>query len=95
MHEELNPLARQIISLLVFEETFGQLLEDVKNVSRNAVSDELKTLIAQDFVKPCRELETGTSSGLLFDSDKLESYSFRLSAKGMKMLEIILKSTKK
>lgn len=95
MHEELNDLARQIISLLVFEETFGHLLEDVKGISRNEISDELKTLIAQDFVKPCRDLETDTSSALLYDSDRLDRYSFRLTAKGMKMLENILKSTKK
>lgn len=94
MHDELNALARQIISLLVFEETFQNLLEDIKDTSRNQVSDELKTLIVQDFVRPCRDLETKTSSGLLYDSDKLENYSFRLTAKGVKMLENILKSTK-
>ena len=87
MQERLNPLAESILSMLIFEESFGHLLSDLPKENAFAVADELKNLIVRDYVKPCRDLDNDTGSGILYDSDKLTSYSFVLTARGISYLE--------
>lgn len=86
MEEKLNPLAETIISRLVFEESFVSILSEIRNESEFSIGDELKTLIVKDYVKPCRDLENDSSSGVLFDSDRLRDYSFTLTGKGISYL---------
>ena len=62
MEEQLDPLAEQIISLLVF-----------------------------DYARPYRDIENDTTSGILYDSDHLNGYSFTLTARGITYLENNLK----
>lgn len=91
MEEEISPLAREVVSLLVFEETYENIASELPHASAYAVADEIKTLIARDMVKPCRDIATGKSSGFIYDSDRMADYSFTLTAKGMGWLEKILK----
>jgi hypothetical protein len=91
MEEELNPLAKEVILLLVFEEPYGNIISELKSASEYAVTDELKHLIAKDFVKPCKDIVTGKSSGFIYDSDRMQDYSFMLTAKGISYLETFLK----
>ncbi len=91
MEEELNPLAKEVISLLVFEETFENITSEVNHANPYAVADEIKTLIAKDIIKPCKDIVMGKSSGFIYDSDRMKDYSFTLTAKGMELLEILLK----
>lgn len=91
MDEQLDPLAVDIISLLVFEETFEQMVDELPQHSQYAIADELKNLMVKDYARPCRELESGKSSGILYDSDHLNAYSFTLTAKGINYLENNLK----
>jgi hypothetical protein len=91
MEEELSGLAKKIVSLLVFEETFDHIVEDVKDASRYAVADEIKTLIGKDLLHPRKDLVSGKTSGFIYDSDHMEQYSFALTAKGMSLLENLLK----
>lgn len=86
-NERLDPLAEKIISMLVYEETFVNLLEDLRGFNEYAVADELKQLIAKDFVRPCRDVENDKKSGVLYDSDRMASYSFTLTGKGLTYLE--------
>lgn len=91
MEEQLDPLAEQIISLLVFEETFEQMVSELPQFSQYAIADELKNLIVKDYARPYRDIETDTTSGILYDSDQLKAYSFTLTAKGITYLENNLK----
>lgn len=95
MEEELDPLAEKIISLLVFEETFDQMVSELAPINRYAIADELKRLIVKDYARPCREIESNTSSGILYDSDQLHAYSFTLTARGITYLENNLKVKQK
>jgi len=87
MEEHLNQLAESIIALLVFEERFESVVDEIPQESRFAVADELKSLIAKDLIRPVRALDSNTNSGVLFDSDRLSDYSFTLTAKGIAHLE--------
>lgn len=89
--EELNPLAKEIISLLVFEEDLEKLLEETTELNKYAVRDELRGLIVKEFVKPAREIATDIRKGFIYDSDRMEEFSYCLTAKGYKYLEDILK----
>jgi hypothetical protein len=91
MEEELSSLAKKIISQLVFEETFDHIVEDVKDAGKYAIADEIKMLIAKDILHPRRDLISGKTSGFIYDSDHMEHYSFGLTAKGISLLENLLK----
>ncbi len=91
MEEQLDPLAEQIISLLVFEETFEQMVSELPQFSQYAIADELKNLIVKDYARPYRDIENDTTSGILYDSDHLKAYSFTLTARGITYLENNLK----
>lgn len=89
--DELTPLAREIISLLVFEEEYNKIIAETTEVNKYAVKDELKGLIVKDFVKPATEIETGIRKGFIYDSDSMHEFSYCLTAKGYRYLEKILK----
>ena len=91
MADKLEPLTLQLMSLLMFEESFESILHEMKPHSEYTISDELKLLIAKDWIKPCKHIETNTNSGVLYDSDQLKAYSFVLTAKGLHELELQLK----
>lgn len=73
--------------MLIFEEQFEVLVSEIKDEKSNHIADELKSLIVKDFVRPCRELESGKASGFMYDSDQLSHYSFTLTKKGLDYLE--------
>jgi len=89
--DELNPLAEKIISMLIFEENFNHILDESGEKRKSVVQDEVKQLIATDYVKPTANIETGRRSSIHYDSDKMQDYSFQLTGKGMKYLELKLK----
>ena len=91
MVDKLDPMTLQLLSLLVFEEAFESIVEEMNQYSSFTVADELKWLIAKDWIKPCKHLETETNSGVLYDSDQLNAYSFVLTARGLTQLEMQLK----
>ena len=91
MPDKLEPLTLQLMSLLMFEESFEAILNEMKPHSEYTVADELKLLIAKDWIKPCKNIETNTNSGVLYDSDQLKAYSFVLTSKGLHALELQLK----
>lgn len=91
MPDKLEPLTLQLMSLLMFEESFEAILNEMKPQSEYTVADELKLLITKDWIKPCKNIETNTNSGVLYDSDQLKAYSFVLTSKGLHALELQLK----
>jgi hypothetical protein len=91
MVDKLEPMTVQLMSLLVFEEAFDSIIQEMHEYSSYTVADELKWLIAKDWIKPCKHIETATQSGVLYDSDQLSAYSFVLTARGLTQLELQLK----
>lgn len=89
--DRLNKLAEKIISLLIFEERFEHILEEIPDFKKSHVADELKLLISKDYVRPCRDLENESKSGVIYDSDKMIDYSFTLTSKGLNYLEAFIK----
>ncbi|MCC6818311.1 MAG: hypothetical protein IT245_05430 [Bacteroidia bacterium] len=87
--ERLEPLSESILALLIFEESFVNILSELPKEKESHVADELKQLMVKDFVRPCREIESDKRSGFLYDSDKLSLYSFTLTRKGIEYLEAI------
>lgn len=89
--DRLSELSEKIIRLLIFEERFENILEDVQGEKHSHIADELKQLISRDLVRPVRDIETATASGILYDSDMLKDYSFTLTSKGITYLETFIK----
>lgn len=90
MEQRLNSLAEKIMSLLIFEEHFQSILSEIPEASPYHLADELKTLIVKDYIRPCRDIDNNSVSGILYDSDKLGSYSFALTARGLAYLEFYI-----
>lgn len=84
----LNETSKKIISLLLFEETFEAIYEEMQPISKNILADELKFLISKDYIKPVRNINNGYNSSILYDSDQLFDYSFKISAKGIEILNL-------
>lgn len=91
--EEISELGLKILGLIVFEETLYHILEDLREERKHHVVDEIKYLIMKELVRPCQNIETKSSSGLMFDSDKMNEYSFIITAKGLTILEKQIKKT--
>jgi hypothetical protein len=89
--DRLSTLSEKIIRLLIFEERYEHILEEIKGEKHSHIADELKLLIARDMVRPCRDLETEKASGILYDSDSMKDYSFTLTSKGLSYLEKFIK----
>ena len=87
----LSVLSEKIIRLLIFEERFEHILEEIPGEKHTYIADELKQLIARDMVRPVRDIETAKPSGILYDSDMLKDYSFTLTSKGISYLETFIK----
>lgn len=85
--EKLSELSEKIIGMLVYEETYVHLLEDLREEKEYAVADELKLLIAREYVRPCRDVENDSRSGVMYDTDRMRAYSFTLTGKGLNYLE--------
>lgn len=89
--DNLSSLSKEIILLLTFEEAFDNIIVETTDANKYAVRDELRGLIVKDLVKPAAELETGIRKGFTYDSDRMQEYSYCLTAKGYSCLENILK----
>ena len=87
--ERLNQLAEKILSVLVYEEPFEKVVAELYPENRHAIADEIKLLISKVLVKPCRYLEDGSDSGMHYDSDRMDLYSFTLTSKGVEYLEAV------
>ena len=66
-------------------------MSELPKFSHYAIADELKNLIVKDYARPYRDIENDTTSGILYDSDHLNGYSFTLTARGITYLENNLK----
>ncbi|MBI1185110.1 hypothetical protein GC194_12615 [bacterium] len=84
----LDPVEKEILLSLTFEESLQNLLEETSE-KPPVVIDALKTLLAKDMVQA---FATDPTSGQLkstafFDSDNLFEFMFRATAKGLNALD--------
>ena len=85
--ERINSLGESILNLLLFEETFDHIADELKEYNQNVIQDEIKSLIVIDFIKPVKDLETKKLSGIIYNSDNLREFSYQITAKGIQYLE--------
>ncbi|MBL7838277.1 MAG: hypothetical protein JNM67_12230 [Bacteroidetes bacterium] len=85
--EQLEKLSERILSLLIYEEQFETIINELRDEKAAYVADELKMLIVKDYIRPCRDIVNDVRSGFLYDSDQLDNYSFTLTGKGLAYLE--------
>ncbi|MDP2175397.1 MAG: hypothetical protein Q8K70_05745 [Bacteroidota bacterium] len=85
--DEISELGVKVLGLIIFEETLNHILEDLRNEKKQHVIDEIKYLIMKELIRPCANIETKSKSGLMFDSDMMNEYSFIITAKGLSFLE--------
>ena len=81
--ERINSLGESILNLLLFEETFDHIADELKEYKQNVIQDEIKSLIVIDFIKPVKDLETKKLSGIIYNSDNLREFSYQITAKGI------------
>jgi hypothetical protein len=93
--EEISELGIKVLGLIIFEETLMHILEDLRKEKKHHVIDEIKYLIMKELVRPCTNIETKSRSGLMFDSDMMNEYSFIITAKGLELLEKQMKKSQK
>lgn len=85
--ERINSLGESILNLLLFEETFDHILDDLKPIKQNVIQDEIKSLIVLDLIKPVKDLDSLKTSGIIYNSDNLREFSYKITAKGISYLE--------
>lgn len=85
--ERINSLGESILNLLLFEETFDHISDELKQYKQNIIQDEIKSLIVLDLIKPVKDLESNKFSGIIYNSDNLREFSYQITAKGISYLE--------
>ncbi len=88
--ERINELGESILNLLIFEETFEHIIDELKPIKQNLIQDEIKSLIVLDFIKPVKDLDSLKPSGIIYNSDNLSEFSYKITAKGINYLEKFL-----
>lgn len=83
----MNPLEREILSLLTFPESFNSILDEVKSgQSAPVVADALKNLITDKWVVPLNR-ETGKANpGAVYDTDDMHQFNYRATTKGLDLI---------
>lgn len=89
---ELEPLEKEIISKLIFDEHFENIIADCKSLAiPTVIADILKYLIHHKLVVAKYHVEpvqgrSKSKSGFMYDSDRMKDYTYRITSKGIKCL---------
>ena len=84
---EIDNIEKSILQKMIFSESFENLLNDCSKIApANVVKDILKMLLHHKLVvaTPIGKVQ---KSGFMFDSDNMQCYTYRITAKGLKKLE--------
>lgn len=86
---EPDEIDLKVMNLLLFEETFGKIAEELPTYSPNILADVLKHLIVKGWVTPV-QFDSRKSFGkqsMFLETDGMRSAYFRLTTKGINLLE--------
>ena len=73
----------EVLSRLIFPETYDVLLEETR-LPRGALRDDLITLINLRLIEVWQSASLEINRTTSYDSDHIEEYTFRATAKGLK-----------
>ena len=73
----------EVLSRLIFPETYDVLLEETR-LPRGALRDDLITLINFRLIEVWQSASVEINRSTSYDSDHIEEYTFRATAKGLK-----------
>lgn len=81
---ELDPLEREILNKLTFEETYKNLVDELSEKKLNIVDRFINSLVEKDYVKAKGVLEQGKT--FIRNEDNLKTLSFIITSKGLDAL---------
>lgn len=73
----------EVLSRLIFPETYDVLLEETR-LPPGALRDDLITLINYRLIEVWQNASVEINRTTSYDSDQIEAYTFRATAKGLK-----------
>lgn len=85
----MEPLESAVLSLLMFPESFGSIVDECEIPStKHIIGDVLKKLMHDELVMPLFDDGNGNyRRSLGYDSDFLDHYRYQITAKGLKKLQ--------
>jgi len=74
-----------VLENLIFPETITKLIEDTK-IEKHILQDVIKQLIKKGLVSTVLNTNLTAATEIYYDSDHMESYAYKLSARGFAAL---------
>lgn len=89
----MDELEIAVLELLLFPEHFENIVSECKvKVGRHVIGDALKTLLHDKYASPLRLDENGKyERSIGYDSDDMEAFHYQITAKGIDMLNSVVK----
>jgi predicted transcriptional regulator len=84
---DIDKHSLDMLKLLLFEETFEHICEEMTEPNRNIVADVLKQLIIKDLVKIFELRGDRFISVGYLEPDAFKGQYFRITSKGIRLLE--------
>lgn len=85
---ELDQLEISILKSLLFTESFEQIISECAVThDKNIVADGLKSLLKHKLVRPMHLKNGEFSTSMVYDSDKMHSFHYQATAKGITWME--------
>lgn len=83
---EIDKTEKEVLQKMIFAESYDNILNDCKETApANVITDILKYLLHHKLIVAI-PIEKGGKSGYLFDSDNMHDYQYRITSRGIKML---------
>lgn len=81
MKTKLTPSEKQILSLLIYPETFQQILME-SNLPKGSVRDDIMNLISHGYIE-VYEKDGKKPVSPFYDSDNLDQFAFKATKSGL------------
>lgn len=84
---EIDFTEKNILQKLIFAENYENILLECKQLAPdNVITDILKMFLHHKLIVAI-PIGKSEKSGFMFDSDKMNQYTYRITAKGLKIIE--------
>ena len=85
MATKLTPSERQILDLLIYPETFDNIIKE-SGLARGTVRDDIMNLVSHGYIEVYEKNGKDTVSPF-YDSDHLEEFAFKATRSGLKAIQ--------
>jgi hypothetical protein len=82
---KLTPSEKQVLSYLIFPETFNSILEE-SGMQQGALRDDLMHLVSHGYIEVF-EPDGIHSVSPFYDSDNLQNFAFKATKTGLKVIQ--------